>query len=59
MNGDITENSKRKLDKTILDSFSNIIKPQEGVRLKNSLNLLRYLAETTNGEKVRLIIDKI
>lgn len=42
-----TENSKRKLNKTILDNFSNLVKPHEGVRIKGSVNLLRYLSENS------------
>lgn len=45
--GENTESSKRKLNKTILDNFSNLIKPHEGVRIKSSVNLLRYLSETS------------
>lgn len=55
MDSEKTENSKRKLNKTILDSFSNLVKPHEGVRIKNSVNLLRYLCES-NNEKVRISI---
>lgn len=52
-----SENSKRKLNKTILDNFSNLIKPHEGVRIKSSVNLLKYLSETS-VEKVGAL-DKI
>lgn len=41
--------SKRKLDKTVLDHFSNLLKPQENVRIKSSLILLRHL--TTGGQE--------
>lgn len=53
-----TENSKRKLNKTILDNFSNLVKPHEGVRIKSSVNLLRYLSESSL-EKVSFFMDKI
>lgn len=46
------ENSKRKLNKTVLDNFSNLVKPHEGVRIKSSVNLLKYLSENEN-DKVR------
>lgn len=49
-----TENtviSNRKLNKTILDNFSNLIKPQEKIRIKSSLTLLKYLSEN-DAEKV-------
>lgn len=39
------QNSKRKLDKTVLDNFSNLLKPHDGTRIKSSINLLKYLSE--------------
>lgn len=51
-----TENHKRKLNKTILDNFSNLVKPNEGVRIKGSVNLLRYLSENSL-EKVGFVED--
>lgn len=49
---EITDKSKRKLDKHILDNFTNLVKPNEGIRIKSSSNLLRYLSE--HDEKVSL-----
>lgn len=48
------ENPRRKLNKTVLDNFSNLVKPHEGVRIKSSVNLLKYLFEN-GSDKVRKI----
>lgn len=49
------ETSKRKIEKTVLDNFSSLIKPQEAVRVKGGTNILKYLLENNNTEKVRLL----
>lgn len=46
--------STRKIEKTILDNFTNLIKPQEKIRVKSSVNLLRHLVHNENEENVRL-----
>lgn len=44
----------RKIEKTILDNFTNLVKPQEKIRIKSSVNLLRHLAQNESEENVRL-----
>lgn len=46
--------STRKIEKTILDNFTNLVKPQEKIRVKSSVNLLRHLVQNENEENVRL-----
>lgn len=46
--------STRKIEKTILDNFTNLVKPQEKIRVKSSVNLLRHLVHNENEENVRL-----
>ncbi|KAL1502634.1 hypothetical protein ABEB36_007748 [Hypothenemus hampei] len=45
------ENSKRKLEKTILDNFSKLVNKHENVRVKSASNLLKYLVENDDSEK--------
>ncbi|KAJ8985239.1 hypothetical protein NQ317_018268 [Molorchus minor] len=44
----VSKKSTRKIEKTILDNFSNIISQNEKLRIKSSVNLLRHLAENKN-----------
>lgn len=37
--------SNRRINNTILDNFSNLVKPHEKIRMKSSLHLLKYLCE--------------
>ncbi|KAJ8917318.1 hypothetical protein NQ315_002339 [Exocentrus adspersus] len=39
------EKSSRKLEKTILDSFTGLVNPNEKTRVKSGVSLLRHLAE--------------
>ncbi|KAJ8931338.1 hypothetical protein NQ314_015747 [Rhamnusium bicolor] len=44
------EKPVRKLEKTVLDNFSNLVNPHEKVRVKSSINLLKHLVENQSAE---------
>ncbi|KAG5894715.1 hypothetical protein JTB14_006135 [Gonioctena quinquepunctata] len=58
-NGDITEKEKRKLNKTVLDNFSSLTNPQEAVRLKSSVNLLKHLAGNDKNDELKYALGRI
>lgn len=57
-NDENIKSSDKRINKTILDNFSNLIKPHEGIRIKSSVHLLKYLCGG-DFEKVRYYCLKL
>ncbi|XP_018562752.1 myb-binding protein 1A-like protein [Anoplophora glabripennis] len=60
VNSNENEKSTRKIEKTILDNFSNLVKPQEKVRIRSSVNLIKYLVENEeNANELKYALGRI
>lgn len=51
------EQSKRKVDKTILDNFSKLVNPHDHVRVKSGANIVKYLFENSETGSVSLRLN--
>ncbi|KAJ8958482.1 hypothetical protein NQ318_002275 [Aromia moschata] len=50
LNVENVEKPARKFEKTILDHFTNVNNENEKIRIKSSVNLLKYLSKNENAE---------